>query len=120
MWSHSNANGLDQTTTPTWTNRGTAPNSGFGVGQFSSVDSINHVLTIFGGQDGGGSGCSTSGATETVNTSTFAVATLSTTCGPPGERYFPKGGYDPATHQLVISNGSRCSDNDRGGVTNAN
>src|SRR5438270_6666580 len=72
MWSLSNPNGLDQTTTPTWTNRGTAPNSGFGVGQFSSVDSINHVLTIFGGQDGGGSGCSTSGATETVNTSTFA------------------------------------------------
>src|SRR5437763_2795183 len=78
MWSLSNPNGLDQTTTSTWTSRGTAPNSGFGVGQFSSVDSTNHVLMIFGGQNGGGSACSTSGATETVNTSTFAVATLST------------------------------------------
>src|SRR5258706_452445 len=120
MWSLSNPNGLDQITTPTWTSRGTAPNSGFGVGQFSSVDSTNHVLMIFGGQNGGGSACSTSGATETVNTSTFAVATLSTTGGPPGERYFPKGGYDPATNQLLISNGSSCLDNDLWGLSNAN
>ncbi|HZR77884.1 MAG TPA: hypothetical protein VFA58_01675, partial [Chthoniobacterales bacterium] len=46
MWSLSNGNGLDQTTVPTWTSRGTAPNSGFGSGQFGAVDSTNHVLMI--------------------------------------------------------------------------
>src|SRR6266478_5585492 len=91
MWSLSNPNGLDQTTTPTWTSRGTAPNSGFGVGQFSSVDSTNHVLMIFGGQNGGGSACATSASTETVNLSNFAVTTLAPSGGAPGTQYFPRG-----------------------------
>ncbi|HZI33875.1 MAG TPA: LamG-like jellyroll fold domain-containing protein, partial [Candidatus Binatia bacterium] len=75
---------------------------------------------IFGGQDGGGSGCSTSGNTEIVDTSTFAVGTLATAGGPPGERYFPQGGYDPTTNQLIISDGNSCSDNDLWTLTNAN
>ena len=119
MWSLSNANGLNAGT-PTWTNRGAAPNTAFDNGQFGAVDSANHVLMIFGGQNGGGSGCSTSGSTETVNASTFAVATLGTSGGPPGERYFRHGGYDPASNRLIISHGSSCSDNDLWVPTNAN
>src|SRR4029077_14961231 len=119
MWSLSNANGLD-IGTPTWTNRGSAPNTSFDNGQFGTVDSTHHVLMIFGGQNGGGSGCDTSGNTETVDTSTFAVATLATSGGPPGERYFPHGGYDPVSNRLIISNGTSCSDNDLWVLTNAN
>src|SRR5438094_1123851 len=119
MWSLSNAaNGIGGP--PTWTARGTAPNTSHDNGQFGAVDSANHVLMIFGGQDGGGSGCSTSGDTYTVNTSTFSVAQLATSGGPPGERYFPHGGYNPPFNRLIISNGSSCSDNDLSVLTNAN
>jgi MBG domain (YGX type) len=119
MWSLSNGNGVG-IGTPTWTNRGGAPNTSFDNGQFGAVDSANHMLMIFGGQNGGGSGCSTSGNTETVGTSTFSVATLGTSGGPPGERYFPHGGYDPVSNRLIISNGSSCSDNDLWVLSNAN
>src|SRR5438874_821265 len=68
MLSLSNANGLGGGT-PTWTSRGSAPNGSFASGQFGSVDSTNHVLMIFGGQNGGGSACATSSSTETVNLS---------------------------------------------------
>ena len=118
MWSLSNANGTGGT--PTWTNRGSAPNSSFPIRQFGAVNSTNHVLMMFGGQNGGGSGCATSGNTETVDTSSFAVTTLPTSGGPPGERYFPHGGYDPVSNELIISNGISCSDNDLWVLTNAN
>ena len=118
MWSLSNANGSGGT--PTWTARGIAPNTSHDNGQFGAVDSANHVLMIFGGQDGGGSGCSTSGDTYTVNTSTFSVAQLTTSGGPPGEQYFPHGGYNPPFNRLIISNGSSCSDNDLWVLTDAN
>ena len=119
MWSLSNANGRDDNT-PTWTNRGSAPNQSFDNRQFGAVDSANHVLMIFGGQNGGGSSCATSGSTETVDTSVFTVTTLPTSGGPPGEQYFPQGGYDPVSNELIISNGISCSDNDLWTLTNAN
>jgi hypothetical protein len=122
MWSLSNANGTGGT--PTWTNRGTAPNVSFDNGQFGAVDSFNHLLMIFGGQNGGGSGCSTSGSTYVVNTSTFSPAggtQLTTSGGPPGERYFPHGGYSAGPfNRLIIPNGSSCSDNDLWVLTHAN
>src|SRR5262249_47590285 len=119
VWSLSNANGSGGT--PTWTNRGTAPNQSYDNGQFGAVDSANHVLMIFGGQDGGGFVCGeTSGDTYTLNTSTFILGPLITSGGPPGEQYFPHGGYNPPFNRLVISNGISCSDNDLWVLTNAN
>src|SRR3989441_363938 len=111
-WKLTNGNGLG-VGTPTWSQviPSAPPANGYLVGQFAAVDSAHSALMIYGGQNGGGSACSgsTTGTTETVNTSTFSWASLPTSGGPPGTQYLSKGGYDPNSNRLIISNGWGCA-----------
>jgi N-acetylneuraminic acid mutarotase len=108
-WKLTNGNGLGAGT-PTWSQVMTPapPANGFIVGQLAAVDSAHNALMIFGGQNGGGSACSTTGATESVNTSTFSWALVPTSGGPPGAQYLATGGYDPGSNRLILSNGWGC------------
>jgi N-acetylneuraminic acid mutarotase len=108
-WKLTNGNGLG-TGTPTWSQVITPapPANGFIVGQFAAVDPAHGALMIFGGQNGGGSACSTTGATETIDTSTFSWASLPTSGGPPGAQYLATGGYDPGSNRLIVANGWGC------------
>jgi hypothetical protein len=109
VWVLTNANGLGGT--PAWIS---LPTSGGGpaprTDHTAVYDESSNTMIVFGGQDGGGNGCSTysdiwvlSNANGLGGTSTWTQ--LTPAGGPPPGQYGPTAVYDPATNQMTVFGG---------------